>query len=102
MNSASDKLGGAKVVATEVVPDEIPKIKELLERWSDIDKMDLILTLGKYAHYFGISIFLDAIRGFITGPNLYLLIRTSHEREETFLFYTDLDIILEFALHFPQ
>ncbi|KAL8523000.1 hypothetical protein ACS0TY_013096 [Phlomoides rotata] len=46
LNSASEKLGGARVVATAVVPDEIPKIKELLERWSDIDKMDLILTLG--------------------------------------------------------
>lgn len=47
MNSASEKLGGASVAATAVVPDEIPKIKELLERWSDIDKMDLILTLGE-------------------------------------------------------
>ncbi|GFP97590.1 molybdopterin biosynthesis protein cnx1 [Phtheirospermum japonicum] len=46
VNSSSEKLGGAKVVATDVVPDEMPKIKELLERWSDVDKMDLILTLG--------------------------------------------------------
>ncbi|CAA0824374.1 Molybdopterin biosynthesis protein CNX1 [Striga hermonthica] len=46
VNSSSEKLGGAKVVASGVVPDEIPKIKELLEKWSDIDKMDLILTLG--------------------------------------------------------
>lgn len=46
VNSASEKLGGVKVVATAVVPDDIPKIKELLERWSDIDEMDLILTLG--------------------------------------------------------
>ncbi|KAL6518700.1 calnexin Cnx1 [Orobanche hederae] len=46
VNSSSEKLGGAKVVATAVVPDEIPKIKEMLERWSDVDKMDLILTLG--------------------------------------------------------
>lgn len=46
VNSASEQLGGARVVATAVVPDEIPKIKESLERWSDIDKMDLILTLG--------------------------------------------------------
>ncbi|XP_057782155.1 molybdopterin biosynthesis protein CNX1 [Salvia miltiorrhiza] len=46
VNSASEQLGGASVAATAVVPDEIPKIKELLERWSDIDKMDLILTLG--------------------------------------------------------
>lgn len=47
MNSASEQLGGARVVATAVVPDEIPKIKESLERWSDIEKMDLILTLGE-------------------------------------------------------
>ncbi|KAI3461199.1 hypothetical protein Pfo_017862 [Paulownia fortunei] len=46
VNSTSEKIGGARVVATTVVPDEIPKIKELLERWSDVDKMDLILTLG--------------------------------------------------------
>ncbi|XP_051142410.1 molybdopterin biosynthesis protein CNX1 [Andrographis paniculata] len=46
VNSSSEKLGGAKVVATEVVPDDIPKIKEVLERWSDVDKIDLILTLG--------------------------------------------------------
>ncbi|KAL3620280.1 calnexin Cnx1 [Castilleja foliolosa] len=46
VNSSSEQLGGAKVVATDVVPDEIPKIKELLERWSDVDKMDLVLTLG--------------------------------------------------------
>ncbi|KAL6527869.1 calnexin Cnx1 [Orobanche minor] len=46
VNSSSEKLGGAKVVATAVVPDEIPKIREMLERWSDVDKMDLILTLG--------------------------------------------------------
>ncbi|KAL0437130.1 UNVERIFIED_CONTAM: Molybdopterin biosynthesis protein CNX1 [Sesamum radiatum] len=46
VNSSSEKLGGAKVAATAVVPDEIPKIKEALERWSDVDKMDLILTLG--------------------------------------------------------
>ncbi|KAK6144138.1 hypothetical protein DH2020_020958 [Rehmannia glutinosa] len=47
VNSSSEKLGGARVAATSVVPDEIPKIKELLERWSDVDKMDLILTLGE-------------------------------------------------------
>ncbi|KAK4482777.1 hypothetical protein RD792_009945 [Penstemon davidsonii] len=46
VNSASERLGGARVVTTAVVPDEIPKIMELLERWSDVDKMDLILTLG--------------------------------------------------------
>ncbi|XP_074294990.1 molybdopterin biosynthesis protein CNX1-like [Silene latifolia] len=46
INSSSEKLGGAKVVATAVVPDDIPKIKEILRRWSDVDKIDLILTLG--------------------------------------------------------
>ncbi|XP_047317740.1 molybdopterin biosynthesis protein CNX1 [Impatiens glandulifera] len=46
VNSSSEKLGGARVVATAVVPDEVPKIKEILRRWSDIDQMDLVLTLG--------------------------------------------------------
>ncbi|KAK8641300.1 hypothetical protein V6N13_010714 [Hibiscus sabdariffa] len=46
VNSSSEKLGGAKVVSTGVVPDDVGKIKEVLQRWSDIDKMDLILTLG--------------------------------------------------------
>ncbi|XWS52742.1 hypothetical protein CRYUN_Cryun11dG0098200 [Craigia yunnanensis] len=45
VNSSSEKLG-AKVVATGVVSDDVRKIKEVLQRWSDIDKMDLILTLG--------------------------------------------------------
>ncbi|KAK4490587.1 hypothetical protein RD792_001271 [Penstemon davidsonii] len=43
---STERLGGARVVTTAVVPDEIPKIMELLERWSDVDIMDLILTLG--------------------------------------------------------
>ncbi|KAL1098124.1 hypothetical protein V6Z11_D05G079500 [Gossypium hirsutum] len=47
VNSSSEKLGGAKVVATGVVSDDVGKIKEVLQRWSDIDKLDLILTLGK-------------------------------------------------------
>ncbi|XP_024965105.1 molybdopterin biosynthesis protein CNX1-like [Cynara cardunculus var. scolymus] len=34
------------VAATAVVPDEIENIKEILQRWSDVDKMDLVLTLG--------------------------------------------------------
>ncbi|CAK9188390.1 unnamed protein product [Ilex paraguariensis] len=46
VDSSSERLGGAKVVATAVVSDEVPKIKEILKRWSDVDKMDLILTLG--------------------------------------------------------
>ncbi|KAK9062625.1 hypothetical protein SSX86_019813 [Deinandra increscens subsp. villosa] len=46
VNSSSEKLGGAMVAATAVVQDDIPSIKEILERWSDVEKMDLILTLG--------------------------------------------------------
>ncbi|GAB2214818.1 hypothetical protein Droror1_Dr00019182 [Drosera rotundifolia] len=46
VNSASKKLGGARVVAMAVVPDETSKIKDILRRWSDVEKMDLILTLG--------------------------------------------------------
>ncbi|KAL8129985.1 hypothetical protein V2J09_019140 [Rumex salicifolius] len=46
INSSSEKLGGAEVVATAVVSDDIPKIKEILQKWSDVDEMDLILTLG--------------------------------------------------------
>ncbi|KAI3746764.1 hypothetical protein L6452_09203 [Arctium lappa] len=45
VNSCSEKLG-AMVAATAVVPDEILNIKEILQRWSDVDKMDLVLTLG--------------------------------------------------------
>ncbi|KAJ0024170.1 hypothetical protein Pint_07046 [Pistacia integerrima] len=40
------RLGGVKVVATAVVPDDVGKIKDVIQRWSDIDGMDLILTLG--------------------------------------------------------
>ncbi|XP_020592276.1 molybdopterin biosynthesis protein CNX1 [Phalaenopsis equestris] len=46
VNSSSEALGGARVVATAVVPDEVDKIKEVLKKWSDIDKIDFILTLG--------------------------------------------------------
>ncbi|KAF8379073.1 hypothetical protein HHK36_028500 [Tetracentron sinense] len=46
VNSSSERLGGARVVAAAVVPDEVGKIKDVLQRWSDVDKMDLILTLG--------------------------------------------------------
>lgn len=46
VNSASEKLGGATVAATAVVPDEIENIREILKKWSDVDKIDLILTLG--------------------------------------------------------
>lgn len=46
VNSSSEKLGGAKVIATAVVPDEVERIKDILQKWSDVDEMDLILTLG--------------------------------------------------------
>ncbi|CAI9260344.1 unnamed protein product [Lactuca saligna] len=46
VESCSEKLGGATVAETAVVPDEIENIREILKRWSDVDKMDLILTLG--------------------------------------------------------
>ncbi|KAK1372496.1 Molybdopterin biosynthesis protein CNX1 [Heracleum sosnowskyi] len=46
VNSSSEKLGGAKVVATSVVSDDIPKIKDILQKWSDVDNIDLIITLG--------------------------------------------------------
>ncbi|XP_073003333.1 molybdopterin biosynthesis protein CNX1 [Typha latifolia] len=46
VNSLSERLGGANVVATAVVPDEKNKIKDVLKKWSDFDKIDLILTLG--------------------------------------------------------
>lgn len=34
------------MVATAVVPDEVDKIKDILVQWSDIDGVNLILTLG--------------------------------------------------------
>ncbi|MCL7030722.1 hypothetical protein MKW94_007284 [Papaver nudicaule] len=46
INSLSDRLGGAKVVSTAVVPDEVAEIQNVLRRWSDIDNVSLILTLG--------------------------------------------------------
>ncbi|KAJ8633165.1 hypothetical protein MRB53_026501 [Persea americana] len=46
VNSSSEKLGGARVFATAVVPDEVDKIQDCLKKWRDIDKVDLILTLG--------------------------------------------------------
>ncbi|KAL4578527.1 hypothetical protein LXL04_014651 [Taraxacum kok-saghyz] len=46
VSSCSEKLGGATVTATAVVPDEIEKIREILQKWSDVDNIDLILTLG--------------------------------------------------------
>ncbi|KAK7300349.1 hypothetical protein RJT34_11193 [Clitoria ternatea] len=46
INSCSERLGGAEVVATAVVLDDVAKIQDILRRWSDIEQMDLILTLG--------------------------------------------------------
>ncbi|KAM6595922.1 hypothetical protein CsatA_006446 [Cannabis sativa] len=46
VNSSAGKLGGARVVLTAAVPDDVSKIKDVLQKWSDIEKVDLILTLG--------------------------------------------------------
>ncbi|XP_020982928.1 molybdopterin biosynthesis protein CNX1 isoform X2 [Arachis duranensis] len=46
VNSSSERLGGAKVVATAVAPDDVAKIQEFLKRWSDVEHVDLIITLG--------------------------------------------------------
>ncbi|RAL45935.1 hypothetical protein DM860_006089 [Cuscuta australis] len=46
VNSSSERLGGARVVATAVVPDDVQSIRDILRRWCDIDNMDLVLTLG--------------------------------------------------------
>ncbi|KAG5239283.1 molybdopterin biosynthesis protein [Salix suchowensis] len=45
VNSSSEKLG-ARVVSTAVVPDDVSKIKAVVQKWCDTDRMDLILTLG--------------------------------------------------------
>lgn len=54
ISSLSEKLGGARVVAKAVVPDEVEKIKEALKDWSDVDRIDLILTLGPAFFYFSL------------------------------------------------
>ncbi|XP_002975554.2 molybdopterin biosynthesis protein CNX1 isoform X1 [Selaginella moellendorffii] len=46
IDSLSKSLGGAKVVATAIVPDSIPRIQQVLEDWSDNQRIDLILTTG--------------------------------------------------------
>lgn len=51
VNTSSEKLGGARVAATSVVSDDVSKIKDILQKWSDVDKMDLILTLGELLYY---------------------------------------------------
>ncbi|XP_056846914.1 molybdopterin biosynthesis protein CNX1-like [Raphanus sativus] len=48
-SSLEKKLEGAKVVATAVIPDEVERIKDILQKWSHVvDEIDLILTLGWY------------------------------------------------------
>jgi len=49
INSSSERLGGARVVASAVVPDNVAKIQDILRRWSDIEQMDLIITLGTFS-----------------------------------------------------
>ena len=60
MNSSSEKLGGATVVATAVVPDEVDKIKDILIQWSDIDHVSLILTLGNMILFLGLIVMHNA------------------------------------------
>lgn len=63
INSSSERLGGAKVVITASVPDEVSKIKDVLQHWSDITKVDLILTLGIFFHlvkYKALYLYLEA------------------------------------------
>lgn len=54
VSSSSEKLGGATVVATAVVPDEVDKIKGILVQWSDVDHVNLILTLGNMISFFSL------------------------------------------------
>jgi gephyrin len=60
VNSSSEKLGGATVVATAVVPDEVDKIKDILIQWSDIDHVSLILTLGNMILFLGLIVLHNA------------------------------------------
>jgi len=46
INGVAERLGGASVVATSVVPDSVEAIQEVLKRWSDVDHVNLILTTG--------------------------------------------------------
>lgn len=79
VNSSSERLGGARVVATAVVPDEVSKIKDVLQRWSDIDKMDLILTLGKILVFLPAFISLDEcmIISLSFSPKAFFLFMTN-------------------------
>lgn len=46
IKGVSERLGGATVVATSVVPDNVEAIQEVLKIWSDVDHVNLILTTG--------------------------------------------------------
>ncbi len=40
------RWAGAKVVASQVVPDEVEAIQAVLRRWADEERLDLVLTTG--------------------------------------------------------
>ena len=42
----SEKLGGAVVIATAVAHDDVMEIQQMLKKWSDEDKVNLIITTG--------------------------------------------------------
>eukprot|EP00898_Chlorokybus_atmophyticus_P001754 jgi/Chlat1/257/Chrsp1S03145 len=42
----ADALGGAQVVDTAVVPDDVIEIQGVLRRWCDFGEVDLVLTCG--------------------------------------------------------
>lgn len=42
----SERLGGAIVFATAVVHDDISEIQQVVKKWSDEDKVDLVITTG--------------------------------------------------------
>lgn len=46
IQSVSERLGGATIAATSVVPDDVVAIQQVLKRWSDVDHLNLILTTG--------------------------------------------------------
>lgn len=56
-NSSLEKLGGARVVLTAVVSDDVSKLKAVLQKWSYNDRMDLILDLNAILQYFLLPLF---------------------------------------------
>lgn len=44
----SSHLGGARVVATSAVPDEIEAIQSALKKWVDEEGISLVITTGGY------------------------------------------------------